>query len=84
MGDDTRQEILKILIQGEMSVTEIVESFNISQPAISHHLNILHRIGLISRRKEGKQVFYAINRDRVVECCGQLIANFDEKEVHIK
>ena len=78
IGDDTRQEILRLLMAGEKSVNEIVDAFSMSQPTISHHLNILKRFHLVSSRKEGKQVFYAINRDRVVECCGKLMAKFDE------
>ena len=46
----------------------------------SHHLSVLKQFGLVTSRKEGKHVFYAINRDNVVECCGQLIAKFDAEE----
>jgi DNA-binding transcriptional ArsR family regulator len=51
-----------------------------AQPSISHHLSVLKRFGLVTSRKEGKHVFYAINRDNVVECCGQLMAKFDAQE----
>jgi ArsR family transcriptional regulator len=79
IGDETRQEILRLLMGGEKSVNEIVDAFNMSQPTISHHLNILKRFDLVSNRKEGKKVFYTINRDRVIECCGKLMARFDEE-----
>ena len=81
LGDETRQRILRILAdEGEKNVGDIVDAFDVSQPTISHHLNVLKRFGLVARRKEGKQVFYALNRDRVTECCGRLIAMFDEQE----
>ncbi|MCK4314495.1 MAG: helix-turn-helix transcriptional regulator [Anaerolineae bacterium] len=51
------------------------------EPTISHHLNVLKQFGLVTSRKEGKQVFYAINRDNVIECCGRLTARFDAQEV---
>jgi ArsR family transcriptional regulator len=80
IGDETRQEILRMLQKGEKSVSEIVDAFEISQPTVSHHLNLLKRFDLVTSRKEGKQVFYALNRDRVVECCGKLMARFDPGE----
>ena len=51
-----------------------------SQPTISHHLGILKQFKLVTSRKEGKLVFYDINRDNLVECCGRLMAKFDAEE----
>jgi ArsR family transcriptional regulator len=70
-----------MLLEGEMRVSDIVDAFTMSQPTISHHLSILKQFGLVTSRKEGKEVFYAINRDNVMECCGRLIAKFDAQEV---
>lgn len=81
LADETRQRILEMLLEGEMRVGDIVDAFTMSQPTISHHLSVLKQFGLVTSRKEGKQVFYAINRDNVVECCGRLIAKFDAQEV---
>ena len=80
LADVTRQKILEMLLQREMCVGDIVEAFAMSQPTISHHLNILRRFGLVNARKDGKQVYYAINRNNVTECCGQLVAKFDAEE----
>jgi ArsR family transcriptional regulator len=77
LADDTRQKILGMLKEGEMCVSDIVAAFDMSQPTISHHLGILKQFGLVTSRKEGKQVFYAIDHDNVVECCGKLVAKFD-------
>src|SRR6186997_353191 len=63
LADPTRRAILARLARGEASVTELAEPFEISQPAISKHLKILERAGLITvgqdaqrrpRRFEGK------------------------------
>jgi DNA-binding transcriptional ArsR family regulator len=63
LADPTRRAILARLARGEASVTELAEPFAISQPAVSKHLKILERAGLISvghdaqrrpRRFEGK------------------------------
>jgi DNA-binding transcriptional ArsR family regulator len=80
LADETRQRILEMLVEREMSVGEIVEFFDMSQPTISHHLNVLKQFGLVTSRKEGKHVFYAINRDNVVACCGKLMVKFDALE----
>ena len=81
LADDTRQQILQMLLEKEMSVGEIVAVFGLAQPTISHHLNVLKQVGLITGRKEGKQVFYATDHNHVVHCCGRLIAQFDAEEV---
>jgi len=81
LADDTRQQILEMLQEREMCVSDVVAAFNMSQPTISHHLHILKRFGLVTSRKEGKQVFYAIDRDKVIECCGKLFAKLDASEV---
>ncbi|MBM4467772.1 MAG: winged helix-turn-helix transcriptional regulator, partial [Chloroflexi bacterium] len=65
LADETRQRILEMLLDGEMRVSDIVDAFTMSQPTISHHLSILKQFGLVTSRKEGKEVFYAINRDNV-------------------
>ena len=76
LADETRQAILQLLVEEERCVSDLVEHFAMSQPTISHHLNILKSLGLVSRRKEGRNVYYAINHDNVIECCGMLIAKF--------
>ena len=78
LADDTRQRILQLLMDvDELSVSQIVAAFHVSQPTISHHLALLRQIDLVTSRKDGKQVYYALNRERVVACCGRLMARFD-------
>jgi ArsR family transcriptional regulator, arsenate/arsenite/antimonite-responsive transcriptional repressor len=80
LADDTRQKILVMLLDGEKCVSDIVTAFNTSQPTISHHLSILKQYKLVTSRKEGKLMFYDIDRENVVECCGVLMAKFDIEE----
>jgi len=49
LADPTRRAILARLAQGEASVNQLVEPFSLSQPAISKHLKVLERAGLITR-----------------------------------
>jgi DNA-binding transcriptional ArsR family regulator len=53
LSDPTRRAILARLTSGEASVNELAEPFSISQPAISKHLKILERAGLVSRSAVG-------------------------------
>ncbi|MEO6012035.1 MAG: metalloregulator ArsR/SmtB family transcription factor [Devosia sp.] len=53
LADPTRRAILARLKSGDASVTELAEPFSISQPAISKHLKILERAGLVSRSASG-------------------------------
>jgi len=54
LSDPTRRAILARLAQGEATVTELADPFSISLPAISKHLRVLERAGLLNRRKEGR------------------------------
>jgi len=80
LADDTRQKILVMLLEREMCVGDIVDAFAISQPTVSHHLAVLKQLRLVKGRKEGKQIYYSINHDNVVQCCGQLMAKFEAEE----
>ncbi len=53
ISDPTRRAILGRLAQGEASVMELAAPFEMSQPAISHHLKVLEKAGLITRGREG-------------------------------
>jgi DNA-binding transcriptional ArsR family regulator len=55
LADPTRRAILARLASGEASVTELAEPFEMSQPAISKHLKVLERAGLISRGQDAQR-----------------------------
>ena len=54
LADPTRRAILTRLASGESSVSELAEPFEMSMPAISKHLKVLQRAGLIERRREAQ------------------------------
>lgn len=76
LADPTRQEIMSLICCREMSVGDIVEAVDVSQPTVSHHLAILRDAGLVRVRNEGKHTFYSLNQGKVVVCCGNLIEVF--------
>ena len=54
LADPTRREILRMLLEDDMAVTDVAEPFDMSLAAISKHLVILTRAGLISQEKRGR------------------------------
>jgi len=54
LADPTRRAILARLAEGDATVTELAEPFSISMPAISRHLKVLERAGLITRSRSGQ------------------------------
>ena len=64
-GDSTRVKILYVLLEKEMSVTEIAESLKMTQPAISQQLRVLKTNGLVSYRREGKSLIYSLADEHV-------------------
>lgn len=60
LSDPTRRAILTRLSQGEHTVSELAEPFDMSLPAISKHLRILEKSGLIHRRKEGRTHYLSL------------------------
>jgi DNA-binding transcriptional ArsR family regulator len=54
LGDRTRRRILTRLVQGPASVSEIAKPFAISLPAVSKHLRVLERAGLLRRERDGR------------------------------
>ena len=63
LGDEHRQRILLTFEKGErLNVGQIVEVSTLSRSAVSHHLKILRDAGVLQSRKEGKEVYFWINR----------------------
>lgn len=80
IADATRQQIMKLCCCEWVSVTEITERMNVSQPTVSHHLAILREAGLVDIRADGRQTFYTLNQNRIALCCGQLMVRFAPDE----
>lgn len=76
LADKTRQEIMRLCCCKWLSVKEIVDSLQVTQPTVSHHLAMLREAGLVNVRRQGRQTFYQINQDRVAICCGKMMARY--------
>ena len=73
LADRTRQDILELLGEAEMNVSDICSEFNTSQPTISHHLNILKNSDLIAYRKSGKNIYYYVRQEVVNDVFGRVV-----------
>ena len=63
LANQTRREILDLLTRSERSVLDLAGRFDMSQPAITKHLNVLQRAGLIQKRKEGRYRYCTLDSD---------------------
>jgi ArsR family transcriptional regulator, arsenate/arsenite/antimonite-responsive transcriptional repressor len=61
LADPTRREILRLLGKGEMSAGNLADRFDMTKPSMSHHFTVLKEADLVTCRREGQQLFYAIN-----------------------
>jgi DNA-binding transcriptional ArsR family regulator len=75
--DPTRRQILGLVWQRELPAGQIAAHFRVSRPAISKHLRVLHRAGLLAERRDGTQRIYRARPERLAEV-RQLLENFWE------
>jgi DNA-binding transcriptional ArsR family regulator len=73
MADPTRREILMLLKEGEMTVSEIADHFDVSMASISQHLKILTNANLVRFRKDGKYIYYQLHASIVEDLIHWLI-----------
>ena len=65
LSDPTRLRIISVLLESEMNVGDIAGQLGMSESAVSHQLRGLRQLRLLRSRKEGRQVYYALNDDHV-------------------
>ncbi len=76
LSDETREQILALLRDREMSVNELTAHLTVTQPTISYHLSILRRARLVTTRRAKRQIFYRANPQCLAECCREIRARF--------
>lgn len=66
LGDGTRLGLIaRLSAGGERSIVQLGEGLTISRQAVAKHLDVLHGAGLVHRRKNGREVHYALRRDAI-------------------
>lgn len=69
LGEPARLQILDALRGGERSVNELVERTGLGQANVSKHLQLLHSLHFVARRKEGLHVYYSLADESVFTLC---------------
>ena len=68
-SDPSRLKIIKLLSGKEMTVNEVARAMGLSQPTISRQLAILREADIVIYRRDGQQVHYSLNKNKIQECC---------------
>lgn len=91
LADPTRRAILARLADGDATVTELAEPFPISLPAISRHLKVLERAGLISRSRSGQWLSSTLDAAPLKEATDWMERyrqfwdeSFDRLDIHLR
>ena len=91
LSDPTRRGILERLSRGETKVGALAAPFDVSQPAISKHLRVLERAGLIQRTRRGREHHIKVDPRPIEEARGWIATyarfwkqQFDEVEIYLK
>ena len=69
LSEPTRLKIMHAVCEKEMSVSQIVEELGATQTNISRHLGLMHRGGVLLRRKQGSQVYYRLADAAMADIC---------------
>ena len=78
LGDPTRVRILDALSGGELCVCDIASLVGISESAVSHQMRLLRGMRLVRHRREGRQVFYAVDDHHIIELLKQALTHVEE------
>jgi DNA-binding transcriptional ArsR family regulator len=84
ISEPNRRSILYLLRNNELSSSEIATHFSISAPAISQHLKVLEKSGLVVVRKEGTKRYYRIRREGFEELKNYLDSFWDDSLLRLK
>ncbi|MBS0664089.1 MAG: helix-turn-helix transcriptional regulator [Verrucomicrobia bacterium] len=79
LAEPMRLRLLQSLFEGEMSVNELVEVTGGTQANVSRHLQTLAHAHLVSRRKEGLQVFYTISDPSIFRLCELVCGSLEQQ-----
>lgn len=60
LGDETRLRVFETLVDGERCVSDIMDVLGLGQSLVSHHLRTLRQAGLVTPRRDGREMYYAI------------------------
>ncbi|MEJ2176085.1 MAG: metalloregulator ArsR/SmtB family transcription factor [bacterium] len=72
-----RRQVIAFLAQTALSTSDLAERFGVSAPAMSRHLAVLQRAGLVSTERQGQRVLYRLNRDALLDALADFASLVD-------
>jgi DNA-binding transcriptional ArsR family regulator len=78
LADPTRRSVFENLRKGPRSVGDLARGLPVSRPAVSQHLRVLERAGLVRARRDGTRNFYSVNGDGLTELRAYFEGFWDE------
>lgn len=76
LSDETRREILALLERRERNVTDIVQRFNLTQPTISRHLQVLRDARLVRSERRGQHMIYRLDAETLAKAASTFFGRF--------
>lgn len=79
LQDKSRQDMLVMLFdQGELTVNQITDRMDLSRPTVSHHLKLLYEAKLVTYRKDGKERYYRVSLQPVLDDLKSIVQSIEE------
>lgn len=79
LQDESRQDMLVMLFdQGELTVNQITDRMDLSRPTVSHHLKLLYESKLVTYRKDGKERYYRVSLQPVLDDLKSIVQSIEE------
>ena len=79
LAEPARLQILSCLREGEMMVTDLVTETGLGQANVSKHLQLLHAMGFVARRKDGLFVYYSLADKNVFQLCDAMCGRLERE-----
>ena len=83
LSDDTRLRLLDLLRDGEQCVCDLTDALQAAQSRLSFHLKVLKEAGLVTDRKEGRWVYYALDPE-ALEALADFVSQLKMKETGLR
>lgn len=77
LSTPVRLQIIRILCDGEQSVTHLLAQIEASQPNMSRHLQVLYQAGMLTKRRSGHQIFYRLADNSQALVCKLVCSNLE-------
>ena len=80
LADPSRRRILQLLGRGEMTAGDLATHFDMPKPSMSHHFAVLKEADLVTTRRDGQQIYYALNTTVLQDVLARIWDLFDVGE----